>query len=233
MHILDDPTGLTPLAQDLLRRTGRREPPPEPRLAGDFRWVRERAGRRVPPPVLLLIRREGFEQRYGGLRYLVRGGEPAGAREWVYDLHRDMGADPAGGWYFDWFGERVSSPVGHRVHTDGRAGVTDGSGVFLEIAPSVPALIESHALLDRFSGWERRTGAGTLAAARRLDGLTDVPEASGPTVRWRVSEDLAVQEFQLWAGPPPRPWRAWIWTRGEAARARLARTLARAAADRP
>ena len=30
----------------------------------------------------------------------------------------------------------------------------------------------------------------------RINGLTDIPEASGQTIRWRISDTIAVEEFQ-------------------------------------
>ncbi|GAA1214871.1 hypothetical protein GCM10009665_00840 [Kitasatospora nipponensis] len=69
------------------------------------------------------------------------------------------------------------------------------------------------------STWDRSsTGVDGFALARRLDGLTDVPEASGPTVRWRVSDNVAVKEFQSWTSQAPRHWRAVIWRGGETGR---------------
>jgi hypothetical protein len=175
--------------------------------------------------MLLVIRREGFEQRHGGLRYQVRssytveGERHEVLRDWHYDLGQDMWTDAARSWYFDWFGERVSSPVRYLVHTDGSVGVEDGGGVFLEIAPSIPALIESHALTDMVSTWDRTTvEIDSFLLAQQLDGLTDVPEASGRTIRWRVSANVVVQEFQYWSSQAPRHWRAFVWTQGEAGR---------------
>ncbi|MFF4342245.1 hypothetical protein ACFY00_20225 [Kitasatospora sp. NPDC001540] len=220
MHILDDLTGLSARARSLLERTGWRDDPQEPRLSTEFLQVRDRFGQLAPTPTMLVIRREGFEQKYGGLRYRVRssctvGGERSEVlRDWHYDLGQGMWAEPAGGWYFDWFGERVSSPVRYLVHTDGRVGVDDGGGTFLEIAPSVPALIESHALTDALSTWDRTTAeVDGFAPAERLDGLTDVPEASGSTIRWRLSENVAVKEFRDWSSGAPRRWRAFVWSR--------------------
>jgi hypothetical protein len=224
MHILDDPDGLSARARDLLSRTGWREPPPGPRLATDFLQVRGHADRPVPAPAMLAIRREGFEHRYGGLRYQVRnnftfdGENHQVTHAWHYDLGQYVHEDPARGWYFDWFGEHVSSPVRFLAHTDGRAGVDDGGGKFLEIAPSIPALIESHALTDMVAAWDRtplKLKIDGYALAQRISGLTSIPEASGPTVRWRASDTVAVQEFRQWSSQEPtRRWRAFIWTRG-------------------
>ncbi|MFD9687782.1 hypothetical protein ACFWXO_18715 [Kitasatospora sp. NPDC059088] len=146
MHILDDLTGLSTRAKSLLERTGWREHPQEPRVSTEFLRIRDRTGQSIPTPMMLVIRREGFADRYGGLRYRVRrsytvqGERNEVVRDWHFDLGQYMTADRAGqGWYFTWFGERVSSPVGYLVHTDGRVGVEAGSLVFLEIAPSIPA----------------------------------------------------------------------------------------------
>ncbi|MEU1288906.1 hypothetical protein [Kitasatospora sp. NPDC005856] len=238
MHILDDPAGLSPRARNLLERTGRRERPYKPRLSTDFLCVRDSSGRSVPAPMPLVIRREGFDQRYGGLRYQVRNDctleneRLVLLRDWQYDLRERMWTDPARGWYFDWFGEHVSSPVCYLVHTDGRVGVDDGGGTtFLEVAPSVPALIESHALMDEIATWDRAVAqVDSYALAQQLDGLTDVPEASGRTVRWRLSDNVVVQEFREWSSEGPRRRRAFIWSRGEAGRRRVDDATARAAA---
>ncbi|MFQ3560181.1 hypothetical protein QZN11_25740 [Streptomyces gramineus] len=237
MHILDDPTGLSARAIGLLERTGRRDSPQAPRLSTEFLRLRDHLGQLTPAPMTLVIHREGFEQRYGGLRYQVRssytvhGERHDRLRDWHYDLGQDVWADRAHGWYFDWFGERVSSPVRYLVHTDGRVGVTDGGGTFLEIAPSLPALIESHALTDMVSTWDRATAeVDSRAPAEQLDGLTNVPEASGRTIRWRLSDNVAVQEFRNWSSEEPRRWRAFIWSRGQAGRRQVEEAAVQAAA---
>jgi hypothetical protein len=223
MHILDDPTGLSARAQNLLERTGWREQPQDPRISTDHLQTRDRGGQLIPSPMLLRIRREGFDLRYAGLRYRVRdshtlrGERHESVRDWDYDLGRYLWADPTGGGYFDWIGERISTPVRYLIHTDGRVGVEDGNTVFLEIAPSIHALIESHALIDMLSTWDRGpSGRDTLHVARSLHGLQDIPEASGPTVRWKLSDNVAVQEFQNWSSTQPRQWRAFIWCHGKA-----------------
>jgi len=198
---------------------------------------------RVPAdqePLWLVIRREGFEQRYGGLRYQVRnsytvvGERHEVFRDWRYDLGEGMWTGSARGWYFDWFGEHVSSPVRYLVHTDGRVGVDDGGGTFLEIAPSVLALIEAHALTDTVSTWDRTTAdVDSFALAEQLDGLVDVPEASGRTIRWRLSGNVAVEEFRHWSSEAPRRWRAFIWSRGEACRRQVEEAAVRVAATQP
>ncbi|MFF0415556.1 hypothetical protein ACFYUY_34630 [Kitasatospora sp. NPDC004745] len=237
MHILDDLTSLSSRAKSLLERTGRRDDPPEPRLSTEFLRIRDYFGQLIPTPMMLVIRREGFEQKYGGLRYQVRssytveGERREVLRDWHYDLGQNMWTGAADGWYFDWFGERVSSPVRYLVHTDGRVGVDDGGGTFLEIAPSIPALIESHALTDTVSTWDRTTAeVHSFALAEQLDGLTDIPEASGSTIRWRLSDNVAVEEFRSWSSGAPRRWRAFIWSRGEAGRRQVEEAAARAAA---
>ncbi|MER6299823.1 hypothetical protein ABT247_09635 [Kitasatospora sp. NPDC001539] len=237
MHILDDLTGLSSRAKSLLERTGWRDDPPEPGLCTEFLRVRDCFGQLVPTPMMLVIRREGFEQKYGGLRYQVRssctveGERREVLRDWHYDLGQGMWFGSADGWYFDWFGERVSSPVHYLVHTDGRVGADDGGGTFLEIAPSIPALIESHAITDAVSTWDRTIAeVDSFALAEQLDGLTDIPEASGSTIRWRLSDNVAVEEFRNWSSDAPRRWRAFIWSRGEAGRRQVEEAAARAAA---
>ncbi|MFF1482242.1 hypothetical protein ACFVYD_32615 [Streptomyces sp. NPDC058301] len=237
MHILDDLTGLSSRAKSLLERTGWRDDPQERRLSTEFLRVRDCFGQLVPTPMMLVIRREGFERKYGGLRYQVRssytveGERRAVLRDWHYDLGEGMWSGSADGWYFDWLGERVSSPVRYLVHTDGRVGVDDGGGMFLEIAPSIPALIESHALTDAVSTWDRTIAeVDSFAVAEQLDGLTDIPEASGSTIRWRLSDDVAVEEFRNWSSDAPHRWRAFIWSRGEAGRRQVEEAAARAAA---
>ncbi|MFL6113481.1 MAG: hypothetical protein ACJ786_19285 [Catenulispora sp.] len=228
MHILDDPTGLSTRARNLLERTGWRERPHDLQVSTEHLQARDCRGRLIPPPMLLVIRREGFEYKYAGLRYRVRrsltfnGERHERVHDWHYDLGRCLWADPNGGGYFDWIGERVSSPVRYLIHTDGRVGVEDGNAVFLEAAPSINALIESHALTDMVSDWDRSpSGADALHIARSLDGLEDIPEASGPTVRWRLSQHVAVCESQNWSSTEPRQWRAFIWCRGEAGHRQL------------
>ncbi|MEZ0114911.1 hypothetical protein ABH920_008946 [Catenulispora sp. EB89] len=220
MHLLDDLDGLSSRAQTLLRRTGWRVPP-EPDLQTQIEHVRLIGDEFVTAPPMLIIRREGFALRYGGLRYTVRrflvldGQRHEMAREWNYDLGGYAWADKPGDWYFDWFGERVSSPIRHLVHTDGRVGAEDGSSDFLEIAPSLPTLIESHALMDELAQWDLCLWNVDIDQLGDVGAeLVDVPEASGPTVRWRISPTLAVQEFQSWTHQQPRPWRAVAWTRG-------------------
>lgn len=215
-----------------------------PRLATEFLQVRDQAGRPVPAPAMLAIRREGFEDRYGGLRYKVRssftidGERHEVTRSWHYDLGQDIHPDASRGWYFDWYGEHASTAVRWLVHTDGRAGVDDGGGQFLEIAPSITAVIESHALTDMLSAWNRCTSLtiDAFALAQQLSGLTTVPEASGPTTRWRISDTVAVHEFRHWSSQNPRYWRAFIWTRtadGQRQIEQAALTAARSARQRP
>lgn len=235
MHILDDPIGLSPRAKSLLERTGWREEQYDPPISTEYLQARDWRGRLTPPPMLLVIRREGFEYRYAGLRYRVRhsltinGQRHERAYDWHYDLGQYLWADAKGGGYFDWIGERVSSPVRYLMHTDGRVGIEDGNAVFLEVAPSINALIESHALTDMVSDWDRSLpAADDFHIARNLTGLDDIPEASGPTVRWRLSHNVAVREFQNWSSAEPRQWRAFIWCRGKAGHRQLQEATARA-----
>lgn len=239
MHILDHPTGLSLRAKSLLERTGWREEQHDPLISTEYLQARDWRGRLTPPPMMLVIRREGFEYRYAGLRYRVRNSLTLNGTRyertdvWDYDLGRYLWADSKGGGYFDWIGERVSSPVRYLLHPDGRVGVEDGKTVFLEVAPSINALIESHSLTDMLSDWNRSPSADALHIARSFDGLEDIPEASGPTVRWRLSHNVAVREFQIWSSTEPRQWHAFIWCRGEAGHRRLEEATARARTTRP
>lgn len=239
MHILDDPAGLTVRAKRLLRRTGWREPSQGPRLTADFLRIRDGFSQPITAPPMLVIRREGFEQRYGGLRYQVRNSYTVRnerreeVRDWHFDPGQNVWPDSARGWYFDWLGERVSSPVRYLIHTDGRVGVEDGSNVFVEIAPSVQALIESHALIDMVSTWDRAdTGdMDSFALAQKLECLVEIPEASGRTIRWRVSATVAVMAFQNWSSEEPRRWRAFVWSRGEVGRRQVGAAIVPTAAQ--
>lgn len=221
MHVLEDLGSLSVRAQDLLRRTGRREgldsdPAVEPvRLQDHDRDIVS-----AQPPPDLLAWREGFLRRYGGLRYMVRssftanGERPEHAYEWRYELGDLVWADPDGGWFSDWYGEVVAAPIRFLVHTDGRVGGMDGWGVFLEMAPAIPALIESHALSDLVASWDRLPASEhRRLPADALEDLDHVPEASGPTRRWRLSEDFAVCQSQMVTSKGDRPWRTEIFAR--------------------
>ncbi|MFD9722240.1 hypothetical protein [Streptomyces sp. NPDC059072] len=190
MHILEDPSELSARAQDFLRRSARRECPSRFGLPIELWQVRDQAGKLVPAPMELIIRCEGFEQKFGGLRYEVR-------RSWVVNGERyetarggeydHLGLQTAawqapgrGGWYFEWTGERVSKPCRDLIHSDGSVGTDiDGGSPYLRIAPSLPHLIESHALTDTVATW-KPWPMDSLAspAIELLDGLVEVPEAS-------------------------------------------------------
>lgn len=244
MHILDDPSGLSLRAQRLLDRTGRRDRSTRPRLPTELLRVRDRQGRLVPAPAELVIRREGFAQRFGGLRYTVRrshagvnGERRERADEWSYELGTYARADPEQGWYFDWFGPSYASPIRCLARTDGRVGAegASGDGVFQETETSVLHRIESDAVRDEVSAWDPWPIDGSgLAVARQLDGLSEVAEASGPMQGWRMSDVVAVMEFAHVSHQVPRERAALIWCRGEEGhrrvrRARAAVTLAEGA----
>ncbi|MFD7880236.1 hypothetical protein ACFV5G_40250 [Streptomyces sp. NPDC059766] len=228
MHILDSPSDLSERAQDLLRRTGQRESPVGFEAPIEMWRVHDRAGRLIPAPMELIIRCEGFEQRFGGLRYRVRhswtlGGERhETAYSWEYNhfgLRTWAWQDPTrGGWYFEWLGEHVSKPCRDLIHTDGSVGTdVDGGSPYLPLAPSITHLIESHALTDAVSGWRPWPACGSTAAsaAELLHGLVEVPEASWQTSRWRLSESVAVFESENWDRQNPSR-RVRIWSQGEA-----------------
>ncbi|MFJ9448332.1 hypothetical protein ACIRRH_41950 [Kitasatospora sp. NPDC101235] len=228
MHILDDLSELSERAQDFLRRTGRRENPVRFEVPIELWRVRNRTGRLVPAPMELIIRCEGFEQRYGGLRYQVRhswtvGGERYDtARGWEYDhfgVNTRAWQDPAqGGWYFQWFGERVSKPCRDLLHTNGSVGTdVDGGSPYLPVAPSITHLIESHALTDAVSGWRPWPvgGAAAVSVSDVLDGLVEVPEASWGSSRWRLSDSVAVLDSDDWDRENPSR-RVRIWSRDKA-----------------
>ncbi|MDX2938633.1 hypothetical protein [Streptomyces ipomoeae] len=228
MHILEDPSCLSARAQDFLRRTGRRERPVRFELPIEMWQVHDRAGRLVPAPMELIIRCEGFEQRFGGLRYQVRhswvvGGERGEtAYGWEYDhlgLHTRAWQDPRQeGWYFEWIGQRVSKPCRDLIHSDGSVGTdVDGNSPYLPLAPSILHLIESHALTDTVVTW-RPWPVGDFAgaaASELLTGLVEVPEASWESSRWRLSDTVAVLDRDGWDRENPRR-RTRIWSREEA-----------------
>ncbi|MGW6576319.1 hypothetical protein ACWGAN_29675 [Streptomyces sp. NPDC054945] len=133
------------------------------------------------------------EQRYGGLHYEVRRSLVMNEERYETALgweYNHLGMRTAawqdvrrGGWYFEWIGEHVSKPCRDLIHTDGSVGTDmDGGSPYLPVAPSVPHLIESHALTDSVATWRPWPMAGPSArsapAVALLDGLVDVPEAS-------------------------------------------------------
>ncbi len=236
MHILEDLSQLSERAQDLLRRTGRRERPTPFELPVELWHVRDRTGRSTPAPMDLIIRLEGFEQRFGGLRYVVRhsrligGGRYEAAREWEYNhlgVRTAAWQDPRrGGWYFEWIGEHVSKPCRDLIHTDGSVGTDiNGSSPYLPLAPSVPHLIESHALADNVAAWRPwPVGNPTADAVALLDGLVDVPEASWGSSRWRLSDSVAVMDEDTWDSQDPRR-RTLVWSRDEAGHRQMREAL--------
>ncbi|MFB9435784.1 hypothetical protein [Streptomyces showdoensis] len=191
----------------------------------------------------LIIRLEGFEQRFGGLRYEVRhswvvGGERyETARGWEYDhlgVNTQAWQDPRrGGWYFVWTGERVSKPCRDLVHTDGSVGTdVDGGSPYLPVAPSIPHLIESHALTDAVATWRPwPMGNLTASAVALLDGLREVPEASWHSSRWRLSDAVAVMDCGGWDRVKPRRLTR-VWSRDDAGY-RQVRAALTAAARKP
>lgn len=242
MHILEDPSELSARAQDLLRRSGRLERRPRFELPIELWHVHDRSGKLVPAPMELIIRCEGFEQKFGGLRYDVRhslvvnGDRYETAFGWEYDhlgMRTRAWQDPGrGGWYFEWTGERVSKPCRDLIHTDGSVGTDiDGGSPYLPLAPSIPHLIESHALTDTVATWKRwPTGSDAASAVALLDGLVEVPEASWGSSRWRLSETVAVLDEDTWDRDNPRRLTR-IWSREEAGHRQVREALEAVGAD--
>jgi hypothetical protein len=194
----------------------------------DFLSVLDGKGRSIPAPCELVVRREGFAARFGGLQYDVRRSVRLGdervvsVRTWQFDLLPMMRAERAG-WSFAWYGEHVATPVWYVGHTDGRCGVSAG-GPFLEVWPSFHHLIESHALTDELADWEPMASSSLEAWApyaitdeeylnELVAGLPFVPEASGPCSRWWRSEHMAVHLFDAWTATIPRSTGVMIWSR--------------------
>ncbi|MEU3727243.1 hypothetical protein [Streptomyces sp. NPDC031705] len=226
MHILEDPSELSERAQDFLRRTARRERPSRFGLPIELWRVRDRSGELVPAPMELIIRCEGFLQKFGGLRYEVRHSWDVDrernetARGWEYahyGLQPAAWQDPRGAWYFKWIGEHVSKPCRDLIHTDGSVGTdVDGGSPYLPVAPSIPHLIESHALTDTVATWKPwPMDSLAVPAIELLDGLAEVPEASWGTSRWRLSDTVAVKDYDSWDRENPRR-RTLVWSRGAA-----------------
>ncbi|MGI5170875.1 hypothetical protein ACQEU3_41640 [Spirillospora sp. CA-253888] len=237
MHVLDDLSGFSERARELLRRTGWRQAGTAFRTPTDFRRVTDRTGRSVPAPIELVVGREAFHARYGGLHYRVRRSALLGSerldvvREWDFDLEDRMQAEE-NGWSFSWIGEHVSTPVRFLVHTDGRVGLSDG-GAFIEVASSVVQLIESHAVMDLVASWDPWPGTLEawvpskvgLSAADRIHGLALVTEASGPCDAWLLSDHVAVHDFRAWTGERLRLRAVQIWTCGDEGRERVRRAF--------
>jgi len=226
MHVLDDPQDLSPRAQAFLLRAASRQPQ-RPRLPTDFLGLQDRSGRSIAAPLELVVRREIFATRFGGLTYDVRrcvrvGNERLDSlRGWRFELCDAIRAERKG-WSFAWYGEHVSSPVSYLVHTDGRFGVSAG-GPFLEVCPSINHLIEGHALMDELHDWEpvpptslEAWVPGDMTNAHLgelLETLPPVSEASGPCDRWWRSDDLAIRVFDGWTDSRLRPTGVMLWSR--------------------
>ncbi|WP_017599583.1 hypothetical protein [Nocardiopsis lucentensis] len=212
-------------------------------MATDFLSTRDRTGRTVPVPMSLVIRREAFAARFGGLQYHVRrravldGGVHEVTRRWDLSLGDRMWPDGRE-WCFDIVGEHVSSPVAYVLRTDRRVGVGFGYGDrFQEIASSTYHLIEHHALLDHVSHWDPWPGPlepwapgpdrGAIAdhLLARIEGLTEAAEASGPCNRWFLGAHVAVRVALDHAGEGPRIRRLHLWTRGETGRRQVRAAL--------
>ncbi|WP_116245001.1 hypothetical protein [Nocardiopsis sp. FIRDI 009] len=170
-------------------------------MATDFLSTRNRVGRTVPEPTGLVIRREAFAARFGGLSHHVRlhavldGGVHEVTRRWDLTLGDRMWPDGRER-HFDIVGEHVSSPVVHVLRTDLRVGVGFGDR-FQEIASSVYHLIEHRALPDHLS--HRDPWPGPLE-----------PWVLGPD-QGEDADHLVALDC---ASEGPRTRRLQLWTRG-------------------
>ncbi|WP_327128719.1 hypothetical protein [Streptomyces sp. NBC_01727] len=112
------------------------------------------------------------------------------------------------------------------IHTDGSVGTdVDGGSPCLTIAPSIPHLIESHALADSVATW-RPWPVGSLAATAiaLVDGLVDVPESSWGPSRWRLSDTVAAMDYDSWDPENPRR-RTLVRSRDEAGHSQVQEVL--------
>ncbi|MGW0658309.1 hypothetical protein [Streptodolium elevatio] len=64
-------------------------------------------------------------------------------------------------------------------------------------APSIPHLIESHAVADAIAPWQPWSNDTHVASAvaELPDDLLEVPDVSWRSSRWRLSETVAVKDF--------------------------------------
>ncbi|MFC5752788.1 hypothetical protein [Actinomadura rugatobispora] len=211
MHVLDDMSGLSERARRFLSLNAWRVEE-KPRPFTEMMRVRDGRGRLVPVPFEVVVRREGFAERFGGLRFRTRRsflyGDEAAVRttEWSFELGSSVWRDRSG-WFFDWYGERMAIPFWFVQHVDGRSGVSDGS--FIPVHEAALGVIEECAMVDLVGGWRPLPDA--MKVAWRLPELPVVPEASGRWVRWRMDGQVAVREALEWTSERPRAWGAWAW----------------------
>ncbi|WP_238011559.1 hypothetical protein KZZ52_33590 [Dactylosporangium sp. AC04546] len=221
----DDLDGLSPRAQSFLRRSGIRRPD-QTRLPTDYLQVPDRSGRLIAAPVELIVRREGFAARFGGLHYDVRRSVRIGdkrhdtLRRWQFDLLDVVRAEHMG-WLRMGRRARVVTCVLPRAHRRQIWGERRWS--ILEASPSINHLIEGHALMDELHDWEPVPPSSLEAwvpndvtnthLRKLLETLPIVPEASGPCDRWWRSDHLAIRLFYGWTGRQPRSTGVMIWSR--------------------
>ncbi len=200
MHILEDPSQLSERAQDLLRRTGRRECPIRFGLPIELWQVRDHAGRIVPAPMDLIIRLEGLEQRFAGLRYEVQ-------HSWVVNGER---YETCRGWECDHLGVKTGA------WQDPRRG---GWDILYE-----PQLVLQHPRTSpaRHTVYYRMTARYRVWLAKRHLPAPLVPLYLGVWVALTVARTRSVAGLKAWfagfsegirtSGGPRRPmrWRT-VW----------------------
>ncbi|MCF2527840.1 hypothetical protein [Yinghuangia soli] len=218
MHVLDDPWDLSDRARGFLARVGDRvEQADRP---SEFMTVLDRRGKRVPAPFALVLRREGYARRFGGLRYPVRqwidfpDGPLRYDRDWEFTLV-DHARQDVRGCAFEVVGECVASPVPYMQHVDGRFGIAEAETfAFVPLYASMLQVIESHALLDACVDAERLAVPPFGAAPEEFAASLPVAaEASGPRQRWYADDRYVVRETFLRTAAEPRRtgWQVWAW----------------------
>lgn len=227
IHILDDPC-VSPRVRRRLDSHGWRSHLP---LAADR--IRELAlvhcADRSPrsPTADELSFLTDFEQRYGGLRYQVLGGNAM-----------EHGLDGEVALYKTEFGVTLPAILDgawtSRVHIlpEGRTMMREGRGplrIARMIDASLTQRIEHHALLAEVGRWPHCIFTLVLPARAEPEVVADhlptpVPEATGPANRWWFDGERAVfAHLRSWWGrlggesaEPSDVWGVWCFTRDEA-----------------
>jgi hypothetical protein len=145
----------------------------------------------------------GFEQRYGGLRYRVLGGNHM---EYGLDGPPAVRRSPLGSAFTgildgDWTWDLD-------VLLDGRTAMEPGQWPYRVIDRTVDQRIERHALLAEVAGWFHRTfECSTPSGVPPITHEESLPppvlDAAGPAESWWCDRDVAVQA-QLTGWPAER-----------------------------